>query len=105
MHGLSGRRQDQGLVIPMRSNDSEPPDQPDGERGDESFLTAAELIARWRGTVSPDTLANWRSLRIGPGFTKIGREPLYPLAEVRAYERRSRVICSGRSPTVTKDRR
>jgi len=57
------------------------------------FLTVGELVKRWRGTVTKGTLANWRSLKIGPAFTKMGREPLYPLVAVQAYERMSLVPC------------
>jgi len=54
------------------------------------YLTAAELIERWRRQVSASTLANWRSERKGPPFVKIGGRILYPLADVIAYEAQSR---------------
>lgn len=49
-------------------------------------LTIDELIARWRNRVSRGTLANWRSLKRGPAWTKIGRTVLYPESDVIAYE-------------------
>ena len=41
------------------------------------YLTQDEVADRYRGLVSVRTLANWRSLRIGQKFTKIGKTVLY----------------------------
>jgi hypothetical protein len=48
------------------------------------YLTVPELASRLR--MSPGTLANWRHRGEGPGFLKIGKKILYPIAEVQAYE-------------------
>lgn len=50
------------------------------------FLTPAEVVARWGGAVTTDTLANWRSKRKGPRFTKVGARVRYRLQDVIAYE-------------------
>jgi hypothetical protein len=40
------------------------------------------------------TLANWRSLRIGPKFTKIGKTVLYEEGELDAWDERNTVKCA-----------
>ena len=37
------------------------------------FLTLNEVVERYRGQISEGTLRNWRSIRIGPSFIKIGK--------------------------------
>ena len=49
------------------------------------FLMPAELARRWRR--SGQTLANWRSRRVGPPYIKLGRRVLYRLSEIEAVER------------------
>ncbi len=46
------------------------------------FLMPDELSARYRGQISPGTLRNWRAMKVGPSFLKIGRAVLYPLTEL-----------------------
>jgi hypothetical protein len=41
---------------------------------------AAEFLG-----VKPNTLRNWKSLRIGPPFRKLGTITLYDAAELRAW--------------------
>jgi hypothetical protein len=53
-------------------------------------LTPEQLVERWQGAVSLATLATWRSRGGGPSFIKVGRQPLYPLADVEAYEAKHR---------------
>src|SRR5882762_10301726 len=53
------------------------------------FLTLEEVVERYRGQVSEGTLRNWRSMRIGPSFIKIGKAILYPLEELDRRDRRS----------------
>jgi hypothetical protein len=36
------------------------------------FLTAEEVSDPYRGQISVRTLRNWRAMRIGPAFVKIG---------------------------------
>jgi hypothetical protein len=57
------------------------------------FLTLEEVVERYRGQVSEGTLRNWRSMRIGPSFTKIGKAVLYPLEELDRWDRRNLVVC------------
>lgn len=54
---------------------------------DTIYLTAEELIKRWRFKVSAGTLRNWRSSKQGPSFVKQCRIPLYPIEAVVEYER------------------
>src|SRR6266700_6332567 len=46
------------------------------------FLTTEEVSKRYRREVSPGTLRNWRAMKIGPSFLKIGKAVLYPLTEL-----------------------
>lgn len=57
------------------------------------FLTPDEVIERYRGGVSVGTLRNWRAMKIGPSFVKIGKAVLYPLGELEAWDERNRVQC------------
>lgn len=53
------------------------------------ILTTAELSARWGGSPSITTLANWAKAGIGPRWFKVGGKTsvrLYDLADVVAYE-------------------
>lgn len=54
-----------------------------------NYLTADEVTERYRGTVSARTLANWRSLKIGPKFIKIGKAVLYDQADIDAWDERN----------------
>jgi hypothetical protein len=60
---------------------------------DPIFLTLEEVVERYRGQVSEGTLRNWRAMRIGPSFTKIGKAVLYPLEELDRWDRRNLVVC------------
>ncbi|SNT55429.1 hypothetical protein SAMN05216374_4827 [Tardiphaga sp. OK246] len=57
------------------------------------FLTLEEVVERYRGQVSEGTLRNWRSMRVGPSFIKIGKAILYPLEELDRWDRRNLVVC------------
>ncbi|WFU33606.1 helix-turn-helix domain-containing protein [Bradyrhizobium brasilense] len=61
---------------------------------DAKFLTAEEVSARYRGEVTVGTLRNWRAMRTGPAYIKIGKAVLYPIDELDAWDRRNLVICS-----------
>jgi len=54
------------------------------------FLTAEELVERWRGLVGIRTLERWRTGRdkAGPAFVRLyaGGPVLYPLDKVIAFE-------------------
>ena len=71
--------------------------------GDRKYLTAEEVAQRYRGAVSVGTLRNWRAMRVGPAFVKIGKAVLYPVDELDAWDQRNIVLCraSGRL-TMTK---
>lgn len=58
------------------------------------YLTPDEVATRYRGTVSIRTLANWRSMRIGPKFFKIGKTILYEEGDLDAWDDRNTVKCT-----------
>ena len=57
------------------------------------FLTAEEVSERYRGSVSVGTLRNWRAMKIGPTFVKIGKAVLYPANELDAWDQKNMVTC------------
>jgi hypothetical protein len=61
--------------------------------GENKFLTAEEVSERYRGEISVGTLRNWRAMRIGPGFIKIGKAVLYPITELEAWDQKNMVTC------------
>jgi hypothetical protein len=63
--------------------------------GDNKFLTAEEVSERYRGEITVGTLRNWRAMRIGPAFVKIGKAVLYPVRELDAWDQKNLVICDG----------
>lgn len=56
--------------------------------GEREYLTPAELVKRYKNTISERTLANWRSKGLGPTFVKIGGRVLYPVDLLVAWESR-----------------
>ncbi|WP_315769464.1 MULTISPECIES: helix-turn-helix domain-containing protein [unclassified Bradyrhizobium] len=67
---------------------------------DRKYLTPEEVSDRYRGAVSVGTIRNWRAMRVGPAFVKIGKAVLYPIGELDAWDKRNTVSCRtpGRSP-------
>lgn len=63
-----------------------------------AYLTLDEVVARYRGQLSEGTLRNWRSMRIGPSFIKIGKAVLYPVQELDQWDRSNLVVCRKRTP-------
>ena len=61
--------------------------------GENRFLTAEEVSERYRGEITVGTLRNWRAMRIGPGFIKIGKAVLYPISELQAWDQKNIVTC------------
>jgi hypothetical protein len=59
----------------------------------DKFLTAEEVSERYRGEVSVGTLRNWRALRIGPAFVKVGKAVLYPIEQLDAWDQKNMVTC------------
>ena len=60
---------------------------------DKKFLTAEEVSERYRGSVSVGTLRNWRAMKLGPTFVKIGKAVLYPTNELDAWDQKNTVTC------------
>lgn len=58
------------------------------------YLTPEEVVDRYRGAMSIRTLANWRSMRTGPKFLKIGKAVLYDAADLDAWDDRNTVKCT-----------
>jgi hypothetical protein len=57
------------------------------------YLTAEEVSKRYRSEITVGTLANWRAMRIGPTFVKIGKAVLYPVEELDAWDKKNMVVC------------
>lgn len=55
------------------------------------FLTTEEVSDRYRSRITVGTLQNWRAMRIGPPFLKIGKAVLYPLEGLEAWDRENMV--------------
>ena len=64
------------------------------------FLTLNEVIERYRGQISEGTLRNWRSMRVGPSFLKVGKAVLYPLELLNWWDRRSLIVCRPSRPLL-----
>ncbi|MGA8292742.1 MAG: helix-turn-helix domain-containing protein [Rhodoplanes sp.] len=65
------------------------------------YLTAEEVSERYRGGISVGTLRNWRAMRIGPTFIKIGKAVLYPIDELEAWDQKNRVTCRATKRLIT----
>ena len=57
------------------------------------MLPIPDIAPRYRGQISEGTLRNWRSMRVGPSFLKIGKAVLYPLEELDRWDRRNIIVC------------
>lgn len=60
---------------------------------DRNFLTAEEVSERYRGEITVGTLRNWRAMRVGPTFVKIGKAVLYPVDQLDSWDEKNLVIC------------
>jgi len=58
-----------------------------------AYLPLEEVVERYRNQVSEGTLRNWRSKRIGPSFIKIGKAILYPIEELKRWDRSNLISC------------
>lgn len=58
---------------------------------DKEFFTPVELSERYKGKITPRTLANWRSSGTGPPFTKVGGRILYGVNDILDWERKRTV--------------
>jgi len=66
-------------------------------------MTAANMVESKFLTpeeVSVGTLRNWRALRIGPTFVKIGKAVLYPVDDLDAWDKKNTVTCRGNVSNV-----
>lgn len=52
------------------------------------FLTPSEVAARYNGSITVRTLANWRSLKNSPPYVKVGGRVLYPVNGLLEWEQR-----------------
>jgi len=57
------------------------------------FLTTEEVSERYRREISVGTLRNWRVMRVGPAFVKIGKAVLYPIDALDAWDEKNLVAC------------
>lgn len=57
------------------------------------YLTAEEVVERYREEISLGTLRNWRAMRAGPPFVKIGKAVLYPVQELDDWDKKNLVMC------------
>ena len=57
------------------------------------YLTPEEVSARYRGLISTRTLANWRSLKQGPRYVKVGKTVLYEESDLDAWDEKNTVRC------------
>lgn len=57
------------------------------------FLTPEEVAERYRGGISIGTLRNWRAMRLGPSYVKIGKSVLYPIDDLNAWDEKNKVQC------------
>jgi hypothetical protein len=60
---------------------------------DNKYLTPEEVSERYRGAITVGTLRNWRAMRIGPAFVKIGKAVLYPVEQLDAWDQKNTVVC------------
>jgi hypothetical protein len=60
---------------------------------DSKFLTPEEVAERYRGGIAVGTLRNWRAMRLGPSFVKVGKTVLYAVDDLDAWDERNRVQC------------
>lgn len=61
--------------------------------GGHQISHAEEVSERYPGEITVGTLRNWRAMRIGPPFVKIGKAVLYPVAELDAWDQKNTVTC------------
>jgi hypothetical protein len=53
------------------------------------YLTPQEVSSRWRNKITPETLANWRTMRLGPPYNKFGKAILYRLDLLEKWEQKN----------------
>nr|WP_037074529.1 helix-turn-helix domain-containing protein [Rhizobium sp. PDO1-076] len=58
------------------------------------YLTAEEVAERYREAISVGTLRNWRAMRVGTPFLKIGKAVLYSRLALEEWDRKHMVACN-----------
>ena len=66
------------------------------------YLTPEEVVERYRGATTLGTLRNWRSMRVGPPYVKIGKAVLYPIDELDAWDKKKSCYAPLRSRNLIK---
>lgn len=61
---------------------------------EDDLMTDEEVVARYKGRITLGTLRNWRALKIGPPYIKVGKAVLYSRGALQAWDRRNTVTCS-----------
>lgn len=61
---------------------------------DDDLMTDEDVVARYRGRITLGTLRNWRALKIGPPYIKVGKAVLYSRTALQAWDKRNTVTCS-----------
>lgn len=56
------------------------------KKEEDTYFSPRELSSRWEGRIATKTLANWRTLGIGPRFRRFGNKIMYRLDWVKKYE-------------------
>lgn len=54
------------------------------------LITAKQLSERWN--LSEGTIANWRSQKKGPKFTKQFKKVVYKMKDVLTFEKQNKII-------------
>jgi hypothetical protein len=70
---------------------------------EKKYLTAEEVSERYRGEITVGTLRNWRAMRVGPTFIKVGKAVLYPIQELDAWDKANMVTCHASQSTRRHD--
>lgn len=66
----------------------------------DNFLTPTQLVRRWGDVVTTGTLANWRSKKVGPTYSKMRGRILYPVAQLEAWEAKNLHAVNDNVPAV-----
>jgi hypothetical protein len=61
---------------------------------EDDMLTDEEVVSRYKGRITLATLRNWRNLKIGPAYVKVGKAVLYRRCDLIAWDHKNRVACS-----------
>ena len=57
-----------------------------------TYLTTAEVAARFGGKVTEGTLRKWRMKRQGPPCQRLGSKVVYPLAQLEDWEKQQQIV-------------